>query len=133
MLHPPCSICCRFGRRLGTAAMFLLTGAFILAILAVPETLSWPKLVLGVLANMVISVAFNVIWMYVTEITPTPLRTVGLCLATSVGRIGSVIAPYVVDLLAPVHWSLPSCVFGATALSGAAVSPNIPSSYAKYT
>lgn len=41
----------RFGRRICTAVLFLLTGGAILAILAVPAHLAWPKLLLAIIGE----------------------------------------------------------------------------------
>ncbi|XP_037087275.1 organic cation transporter protein-like [Pollicipes pollicipes] len=110
----------RLGRRPTTCGLLLLTALAILAILAVPAALAWPKLLLAITGKMFISAVYSIVYLYVLEFTPTSLRNGGLGLVT-MGRLGSVVAPYVVDLLAPVHWSLPSCVFGVAAITGVLV------------
>jgi MFS family permease len=55
--------------------------------------------VLALFGKLVIGGAYSLVYLYATEVMPTLLRTYGLGTASMVGRLGSIAAPYVVDLL----------------------------------
>lgn len=54
---------------------------------------------LSLFGKFVIGGAYALIYLYATELMPTLLRTYGLGTASMVGRVGSIIAPFVVDLV----------------------------------
>jgi len=54
---------------------------------------------LALFGKLLIGGAYSLVYLYATELMPTLLRTYGLGTASMVGRIGSILAPYVVDLL----------------------------------
>ena len=56
-------------------------------------------IILALFGKLQVGAAFALIYVYATEVFPTLLRTYGLGSASLVGRIGSVIAPFVVDLV----------------------------------
>ncbi|XP_043208462.1 organic cation transporter protein-like [Amphibalanus amphitrite] len=116
----------RIGRRPSMVVTHLLTGAAILCIMAVPRWLAWPKLVLGMLGKFAASAAFGIIYLYTAEYFPTTLRNAGFGSSSTCARIGSMAAPYVVDLLSPVHWTIPSCVFGLAGVTAALVALLLP-------
>ena len=116
----------RAGRRPSMVASHLLTGAAILCIMAVPRWLAWPKLVLGMLGKFAASAAFGIIYLYTAEFFPTTLRNAGWGASSTCARIGSMSAPYIVDLLTPVHWTIPSCVFGLCAVTAALTALLLP-------
>ena len=56
---------------------------------------------MAVTGKVFISAAFSVIYIYTAEIYPTRIRTIGLSTGSMVARIGSVLAPFVVELVTP--------------------------------
>ena len=116
----------RIGRRPSVVGTHLLTGAAILCIMAVPRWLAWPKLALGMLGKFAASAAFGIMYLYTAEYFPTTLRNAGFGASSTCARIGSMSAPYIVDLLTPVHWTIPSCVFGLCAVTAALAALLLP-------
>ncbi|KAF0311998.1 Organic cation transporter protein [Amphibalanus amphitrite] len=116
----------RVGRRPTTVLTFLLAGAAILCIMAVPAGTAWPKLTLAMVGKFASSAGFAVIFLYTAEFFPTTLRNVGFGASSMCARVGSMAAPYMVDLLSPVHWAIPSCVFGLAGVTAALVALLLP-------
>ncbi|XP_037078524.1 organic cation transporter protein-like [Pollicipes pollicipes] len=114
------------GRRFSMVGTHLFTGAAILCIMAVPVALEWPKLVLGMCGKFSASAAFGIAYLYTAELFPTTLRNAGFGASSTCARVGSMSAPYIVDLLGPVHWAVPSCVFGLCAVTAALVALMLP-------
>lgn len=111
----------RLGRRVVAVSSHLMSGITILSILAVPKSLAWPKLLLGSIGKFFSGATYGLIFVYTAEYLPTKLRTAGLGLASMFAMIGSMVAPYIVDLLNRVHWAIPSCVFGVAGVTAACV------------
>ena len=49
--------------------------------------------------KLLIGAAYALVYLYATEVMPTLLRSYGVGTASMVGRVGSVSAPYIVDLV----------------------------------
>ena len=107
----------RLGRRPTTAALFLLGAAALPAIAAVPESAQWARMSLLHAARLAASTAFSILYLYSAELFPTGVRTTGVGCCSVCARIGSMAAPYIVELLLPLHWSAPSVALGGTAAS----------------
>lgn len=56
-------------------------------------------MVLSQFGKFIIGGAYALVYLYATELMPTLLRTYGLGTASMVGRVGSIIAPFIVDLV----------------------------------
>ena len=54
---------------------------------------------LALIGKLVIGAAYALVYLYATEVFPTLLRTYGLGTSSMVGRVGSVTAPFIVDLM----------------------------------
>lgn len=55
--------------------------------------------ILALIGKLVIGAAYALVYLYATEVFPTLLRTYGLGTSSMVGRVGSVTAPFIVDLV----------------------------------
>ncbi|KAK2965450.1 hypothetical protein RJ640_008244 [Escallonia rubra] len=83
----------RFGRKLSMSVMF-----FLCCIVLLPLVFHQPKgLTTGLLfgARICITATFTVVYIYAPEIYPTSVRTTGVGVASSVGRIGGMACPLV--------------------------------------
>ncbi|KAK7085702.1 hypothetical protein SK128_014631 [Halocaridina rubra] len=102
----------KFGRRLNLCVLFLICGAACLLILAVPKELVWMNIVLATIGKFFNSSAFAVAYIYSAELVPTGVRNIAVGTSSMCARIGSGIAPFIVDLMGDLHYTLPSTVFG---------------------
>jgi len=72
-----------------------------------------------------IAASFNMIFLYTTELFPTIVRSAALGSCSLVARIGGIAAPQII-LFRRFHHSLPSLIFGATALAACFVATLLP-------
>uniref|UniRef100_A0A667WFP9 Major facilitator superfamily (MFS) profile domain-containing protein n=1 Tax=Myripristis murdjan TaxID=586833 RepID=A0A667WFP9_9TELE len=81
--------------------------------------------VFALLGKLGVSGAYSSIYLIATELFPTVVRNMGLGVASTAARVGSIISPYVV-YLGVYSKILPYIVFGAISLIAAAVSFLLP-------
>uniref|UniRef100_A0A2P2MQS8 Organic cation/carnitine transporter 7-like n=1 Tax=Rhizophora mucronata TaxID=61149 RepID=A0A2P2MQS8_RHIMU len=94
----------RIGRKLSMAVMFFVCCVFMLPL--VVHRSSRVTTALLFMARICITGTFSIIYIYAPEIYPTSVRSTGLGLASSMGRIGGMICPLVaVSLVQGCHQS----------------------------
>ncbi|CAL4081191.1 unnamed protein product, partial [Meganyctiphanes norvegica] len=98
-----------WGRRINLTGLFLICGAACLAIIAVPKEMVWVNMTLASFGKFFNSSAFAVAYIYSAELVPTSVRNICVGTSSMWARLGSTLAPFVVDLL--VHYTIPSTVF----------------------
>lgn len=81
------------GRRTCMSVGYLLASVAIVASRFVPEEYSAVGLFLFLVARISSSVAFNTVYVHTTEMWPTPVRHTLMALSSTLGRIGSIMAP----------------------------------------
>lgn len=81
------------GRRTCMSIGYLLASVAIVASRFVPEEYSTVGLILFLVARISSSVAFNTVYIHTTEMWPTPVRHTLMALSSTLGRIGSIMAP----------------------------------------
>ena len=54
---------------------------------------------LSLIGKVTIGIAFMIAFVYVTELFPTDCRSIALGWCSCVGRIGSIVSPYINDLV----------------------------------
>lgn len=87
----------RFGRKLLMSAMFFICCIFLLPLVFHQPGSVTTGLLFG--ARICITTTFTVVYIYAPEIYPTSVRTTGVGVASSVGRIGGMICPLVAVVL----------------------------------
>ncbi|KAG2725877.1 hypothetical protein I3843_01G084900 [Carya illinoinensis] len=100
----------KLGRKLSMSAMFFLCCIFLIPLVFhQPEDLT-TGLLFG--ARICITTTFTIVYIYAPEIYPTSVRTTGVGVASSMGRIGGIICPLVaVGLVQGCHQTVSIVLF----------------------
>nr|KAG5711191.1 hypothetical protein BaRGS_004835 [Batillaria attramentaria] len=79
---------------------------------------------------MGVSASFSIIYLMTTELYPTVIRSLGVGGSATVGRVGSVVSPYIADLSLFVGGrfgpALPLIVFGGLTMAAGGLSLMLP-------
>merc|ERR1711860_177747 len=81
--------------------------------------------------KFLISMTFAIAYLYTAELFPTKVRNLAVGLASTFARIGSISAPYIVDLLGSVHAGIPVVIFGAFSTSAGLLALMLPETLAE--
>ncbi|KAK9097631.1 hypothetical protein Sjap_023128 [Stephania japonica] len=111
----------RLGRKLSMSSMLFLSCLFLLPLIFNHSENLTTGLLFG--ARMSITGSFAILYIYAPEIYPTSVRTTGVGVGSSVGRLGGMVCPLVaVGLVSDCHRTAAILLFGAIVLfSGVAV------------
>ncbi|KAK3891939.1 hypothetical protein Pcinc_004195 [Petrolisthes cinctipes] len=102
------------GRRLSNIICMSSTGIFILAIAFIPKSMGWLMMLLALIGKMTIAAAFQIIYLHVSEVFPTEVRTRGAGLGDMMAKVGSMTAPFIIDSLHAVWEPAPAVVVGCS-------------------
>ncbi|KAK3876175.1 hypothetical protein Pcinc_018997 [Petrolisthes cinctipes] len=91
-----------------------------------PSDVDWAVMTLAMLGKMTNTAAFLVAFFYASELFPTEVRSRGIGTCSTSSRIGSIIAPYILDLVGTSHSWAPSLVFGVASVLAAGVTQLLP-------
>ncbi|XP_060800700.1 organic cation transporter protein-like [Amyelois transitella] len=105
----------KFKRKKPLFWSFMAAGVLCLVQPFVPKSHIWLSTGLYFIGRFIATYTFTVIYMYTSELFPTYTRNSMHALCSSIGRIGSVVAP-MTPLLAQYTESLPTLVIGAISL-----------------
>lgn len=83
----------RFGRKLSMASMLFASCVFLFPLVFSQTDMLTRISLFG--ARLCISASFTIVYIYAPEIYPTSVRTTGIGIASSVGRIGGILCPLV--------------------------------------
>ncbi|XP_049865298.1 organic cation transporter protein-like [Pectinophora gossypiella] len=105
----------RFRRKKSLILNFLLAGLFCFIQPFIPSNINWLSIIVYMAGKLMSATYFNITYVYTSELFPTYTRNSMHALCSSLGRIGSIIAPQ--TPLLTVYWhGLPSLVFGLASL-----------------
>merc|ERR1719507_3009994 len=113
----------KFGRRLCYCGTFISGGVScgLVAIATFAMTAEQLKkyefvtIGFAMLGKFLISMTFAIAYLYTAELFPTKVRSLAVGTASTFARIGSMSAPYIVDLLGSIHAGIPAIIFGIAA------------------
>ncbi|KAF0303185.1 Solute carrier family 22 member 3 [Amphibalanus amphitrite] len=137
LIEIPAAISCIFvldpwGRKLSLALFFALSGigSIVSGVCssgrsAAMETVTVAMAVLGKYGS---SATFAIVFVYGAELFPTDLRNSGIGMSSAAGRVGSIIAPFIISLGGSSQ-VLPMTIFGMLSLIGAFITVFLPETY----
>ncbi|XP_042242824.1 organic cation transporter protein-like isoform X2 [Homarus americanus] len=116
----------RLGRKAPAIVSFLITGLVLLGLPFIPPDMIWVKMTLALTGKFFITAVFEELFLYSSEIFPTEVRNQGLGLGLLASRLGSIVSPFINDVLAPVvPWST-YVVFASLSLGASAATCLLP-------
>ena len=77
----------------------------------------WLPVTIAMMGKFLISMTFAIAYLYTAELFPTKVRNLAVGMASTFARIGSISAPYIVDILGSVHAGIPVVIFGVASAS----------------
>lgn len=86
----------------------------------------WLTVGIAMVGKFLISMTFAIAYLYTAELFPTKVRNVAVGMASTFARVGSISAPYIVDLLGSVHAGIPVVIFGLASASAGLFSLMLP-------
>ncbi|XP_074505836.1 organic cation/carnitine transporter 2-like [Sebastes fasciatus] len=103
----------------------MFCGIMLLVIKLVPEDMQVMLQVLALVGKIGVSAAYSIIYVFFSELIPTVVRNMGLGIASTAARIGSIICPYVI-YMGVYSKILPYVVFGTISIMAAALTMLLP-------
>ncbi|XP_043407304.1 solute carrier family 22 member 15-like isoform X6 [Chelonia mydas] len=106
------------GRRKTTTFFLIFAGFTCIFTMFLPENsgLFFSPTLLALCGKLTVSAAFNIVYIYTSELYPTVVRNAGLGVCSMTCRFGGVLAPFVPSMKS-LHPSLPFMVFGISGVS----------------
>lgn len=115
-----------FKRRAFLMSSSFLAGAFIILVVRIPQTITWPRVLFACMSNCFFFLSFLISFLYGCELFPTTIRNSALGFLSVVSRAGRIVAPLINDL--PQLGA--GLFFGSVAIVGAVLCWPLPE--AKY-
>ncbi|KAM4880095.1 solute carrier family 22 member 6-A-like [Sylvia borin] len=113
------------GRRLSLVVALFLAGLVIVANIFVPAELQTVRTALAVIGKGCLSASFNCVFLYTTELYPTPIRQTGLGFGSTMARVGGIVAP-LVKMMDEYYPFLPPAVYGVAPVVAAVAAAFLP-------
>ncbi|XP_053689888.1 organic cation transporter protein [Sabethes cyaneus] len=105
-----------FGRKSTSFCFFLYAGICLLVVLAVPRESTTVIVTLAMLGRLGITAVYAVVTLHTAELFPTEIRNTALGICSTMAHVGSIAAPYIVDLLGQLAWWIPTTICGFAVL-----------------
>ncbi|CAH0558293.1 unnamed protein product [Brassicogethes aeneus] len=115
----------KIGRKYGLILSLLLSGLTCTATIFLPADTEWLVILLFLLGKLGITSSFGIVYVYTAELLPTIVRSGGVGSASTVARVGALLAPFV-PLLGTYFAPLPMLLFGGTALTAGILALKLP-------
>ncbi|XP_015037369.2 organic cation transporter protein isoform X2 [Drosophila pseudoobscura] len=114
------------GRRITTMFLFMWTGVSLLLVLSVPAGSTTWIVAFAMLGRFGISATYSVVTLYTAELYPTQIRNSALGTCSTFAHVGSISAPYVVDVLGALGWYIPTTICGCCVLVAGLLTLTLP-------
>lgn len=121
----------KYPRKPSQFAAFLLSGLGCISCQLVSSDQIYLQIVLFLVSKLMITISFNILYVYSAEMYPTELRLSLFGLSSIIGRTGSIVAPQTVLLQQYVSRHAPVLLFGAISLIAGVLSTFFPETYCK--
>lgn len=116
-----------FGRKMVLIALLVTCGVTVLGAPFLPlERDGWGFLAIMMVSKFSITSAYQVVYLYSSELFPTTLRTRGVGVSSMVGRLGAILSPFINDGLGSHHWAIPTTIFGCLTMAAAFLTCLLP-------
>ena len=121
----------RFGRVKIYSGTFIAGGVACLCVALILWTTPrnstvWLVIIIAMTGKFLISGTFALAYLYTAELFPTPVRNVAVGGASTFARIGSMSAPYIVDILGSMSAGIPALIFGVFSVLAGGLSMMLP-------
>ncbi|XP_075583245.1 LOW QUALITY PROTEIN: solute carrier family 22 member 6-A-like [Pelecanus crispus] len=113
------------GRRVSLMVALFLAGLVIIANIFVSTELQTARTALAVIGKGCLSASFNCVFLYTTELYPTPIRQTGLGFGSTMARVGGIVAP-LVKMMDEYYPFLPPAVYGVAPVVAAVAAGFLP-------
>ncbi|XP_031633751.1 organic cation transporter protein [Contarinia nasturtii] len=120
----------KIGRRWALSASLLLCAFTCVAGGSEPLENTWAVVTLFLLGKLGITSAFSTSYVHTSEILPTVIRSMGVGSASTVARLGALVAPFV-PLLSNYYRPLPLLLFGAVSLLAGLLALLLPETFGR--
>ncbi|CAB3239596.1 unnamed protein product [Arctia plantaginis] len=86
-----------FGRRASAIGTYIIAGASMICLIFIPAG-TWVSTMLGFIGVAAAFLNFCVLYIFVTELYPTPMRNMGFSISAAGSKFGATVAPFVATL-----------------------------------
>ncbi|KAL1506270.1 hypothetical protein ABEB36_005662 [Hypothenemus hampei] len=121
----------KLGRKPSLVLSLLLCGITCTLTIFVSKVANdWTVVTLFLLGKMGVTAAFGVVYVHTAEMLPTIIRSGGVGMASTMARVGALLAPFV-PLLGVYYKPLPMLMFGGLAIFSGLLAFKLPETYGK--
>ncbi|CAM1305530.1 Uncharacterised protein g4085 [Pycnogonum litorale] len=106
----------KLGRRKPLIVFSLIAAAGCFLTMSAPDDMPGLRVGFAMVAKFAMSANFVLIYVYASEIFPTPVRNIGVGTSSTVARIGTALAPYANEIGLVTNKHVPQGICGAIAL-----------------